>query len=192
MKCTSARLLLASLAPLLAQCEVTSYTIGSGGGSSSGGGFVVRGTISQLDASSSHGGGDFDLAGGFWSGAIGAVLSGYGGWAAQNIPVGFDSSFGGDWNQDGLPNGFTYVFDPDGIEQFGIGILTAPPDPVPSDVNILYETSDDMQLWDLLFQYEAGILTFADPSVMFHDGMVIHDTGSNPRRFYRYGVELLP
>ncbi|NIP93932.1 MAG: hypothetical protein GWO24_10955, partial [Akkermansiaceae bacterium] len=86
----------------------------------------------------------------------------------------------------------TYVFGANRIEQFGIGILTAPPQPVPSDVNLVYETSDDLQLWDLLFQYEAGLLTFTDPSTMFQDGMVIHDTGSAPRRFYRYGVELIP
>jgi len=44
------------------------YTIDSGGGSSSGGGYSLGGTIGQPDAGTLSGGG-YTLNGGFWSGA---------------------------------------------------------------------------------------------------------------------------
>jgi len=45
-------------------------TIASGGGQSSGGDFTLNGTMGQVDASNSISGGDFSLAGGFWSSTI--------------------------------------------------------------------------------------------------------------------------
>ncbi|NIP93931.1 MAG: hypothetical protein GWO24_10950, partial [Akkermansiaceae bacterium] len=60
MKSTIAFVLLASSMPLVGQFEITSSTIDIGGGSSSGGPFVLRGTIGQLDASDSHASGDFN------------------------------------------------------------------------------------------------------------------------------------
>ncbi|MCA3004772.1 MAG: hypothetical protein LW650_08755 [Planctomycetaceae bacterium] len=46
------------------------YTIDGGGGTSTGGGFTLSGTIGQPDAGVMTGGG-FTLQGGFWPGAIG-------------------------------------------------------------------------------------------------------------------------
>ncbi len=42
-------------------------TIASGGGKSSGGNFMLTGTIGQVDANDVLEGGDFSLAGGFWN-----------------------------------------------------------------------------------------------------------------------------
>ena len=54
--------------PMLAQTfDMSWYTIDGGGGSSSGGVFVVNGTIGQPDAGAMSGG-SFQLAGGFWNG----------------------------------------------------------------------------------------------------------------------------
>ncbi|GMU84103.1 MAG: hypothetical protein AMXMBFR47_39730 [Planctomycetota bacterium] len=44
------------------------YSIDSGGGSSTGGAFVLEGTIGQFDAGSMSGG-SYELVGGFWAGA---------------------------------------------------------------------------------------------------------------------------
>ena len=50
--------------------EITKNTIDSGGGTSSGGGFSLTGTIGQHDASRQISTGDgFALAGGFWANA---------------------------------------------------------------------------------------------------------------------------
>ena len=48
-------------------------TIDGGGGTSSGGGFVLSGTIGQHDAGTVMTGGSFSLTGGFWPGMQGAV-----------------------------------------------------------------------------------------------------------------------
>ena len=45
------------------------YTIDGGGGTSSGGDFVLSGTIGQHDAGGPMVGGDFSVTGGFWVGA---------------------------------------------------------------------------------------------------------------------------
>lgn len=48
--------------------EIHSHTVDGGGGQSSGGDFVVIGTIGQHDASSSPAtGGAFSVSGGFWA-----------------------------------------------------------------------------------------------------------------------------
>ena len=52
--------------PTLGGYEMGSYTIDGGGGVSSGGQYIVRGTIGQPDAAYSAGG-DYELVGGFWS-----------------------------------------------------------------------------------------------------------------------------
>ena len=44
------------------------FTIGGGGGTSTGGGFSVSGTSGQADAGSMSGGGGYSLVGGFWGG----------------------------------------------------------------------------------------------------------------------------
>jgi hypothetical protein len=50
-----------------AQYELSWYTIDGGGGRSTGGSFVLTGTIGQPDAAYSTGGG-YELLGGFWTG----------------------------------------------------------------------------------------------------------------------------
>lgn len=52
---------------LQADYDLTWHTIDGGGGTSSGGDFVLSGTIGQPDAGTMTGG-DYVLAGGFWSG----------------------------------------------------------------------------------------------------------------------------
>jgi len=51
----------------LAQFALDWWTIDGGGGTSTGGGYVVTGTLGQPDAGSVLSGGDFTLTGGFWS-----------------------------------------------------------------------------------------------------------------------------
>ncbi|MCB9854707.1 MAG: hypothetical protein H6818_03395 [Phycisphaerales bacterium] len=56
-------------AMLLAQLEITSYTVDSGGGYSAGGSYEIDGTVGQHDAGPATGamtGGSFSLEGGFW------------------------------------------------------------------------------------------------------------------------------
>ena len=67
LKSVLAGLLFFVAAPeLLAQYTITSYTIGGGGGRSTGGGYAVRGTIGQPDAGWQSGG-VYVLDGGFWN-----------------------------------------------------------------------------------------------------------------------------
>lgn len=61
-----------------ADTEISWYTIDGGGGTSTGGGFELSGTIGQPDAGSptlAMTGGEFELVGGFWPGA-GSICSG--------------------------------------------------------------------------------------------------------------------
>ena len=53
--------------PILAQYEIGWYTINGGGEQSSGGQYVLTGTIGQPDAGYSEGG-DYEVLGGFWPG----------------------------------------------------------------------------------------------------------------------------
>jgi len=52
-----------------AQFSIDWYTVDGGGGTSTGGGFVLSGTIGQPDAGPVMSGGTFTLTGGFWAGA---------------------------------------------------------------------------------------------------------------------------
>jgi hypothetical protein len=55
--------------------EITKSTIDSGGGTSTGGGFSLTGTIGQPDANPQlSSGGEFLLAGGFWAKAIDLIF----------------------------------------------------------------------------------------------------------------------
>lgn len=54
--------------------EVFWYTVDGGGGTSSGGGYRLDGTIGQPDAGSQQGG-VYELAGGFWAGLASALHS---------------------------------------------------------------------------------------------------------------------
>ena len=50
-----------------AQFEIDWFTIDGGGGSASGGGFELQGTIGQFDAGTTMSNGQFELVGGFWA-----------------------------------------------------------------------------------------------------------------------------
>ena len=93
--------------------SISWYTIDGGGGTSSGGDFVLSGTIGQHDAGGPMVGGDFSVTGGFWVGA-GTGSTGCGCAADFNQDGGVDgadvSAFFTDWeagtgcadtNQDG-------------------------------------------------------------------------------------------
>lgn len=54
-----------------AQMDISWFTIDGGGGTSSGGGFTLSGTVGQPDPGTATGGG-FTLVGGFWPGATAA------------------------------------------------------------------------------------------------------------------------
>ena len=56
------------------QYELSWYTIDGGGGTSSGGPYVLRGTIGQPDAAYSAGG-NYELHGGFWPGGPLCIVS---------------------------------------------------------------------------------------------------------------------
>lgn len=58
-----------------AQLSISRFTVDAGGGTSSGGAFVLSGTAGQLDAGV-HIGGSFELSGGFWLG--GGAVTGIG------------------------------------------------------------------------------------------------------------------
>jgi len=58
---------LIAAAPVFGDYEITWQTIDGGGGRSSGGAYVLAGTIGQSDAGYSNGG-DYELLGGFWPG----------------------------------------------------------------------------------------------------------------------------
>ena len=58
-----------------ADYEIPQYTIDGGGGTSSGGDYVLTGTIGQSDADSVMSGGDYILNGGFWPGSYGCIVN---------------------------------------------------------------------------------------------------------------------
>ncbi len=55
--------------PVFGDYEITWHTIDGGGGTSTGGPYTLTGTIGQPDAGE-MGGGDYQLSGGFWPGAL--------------------------------------------------------------------------------------------------------------------------
>lgn len=56
--------------------EISSYTVDNGGGQSSGGNFILTGTIGQHDAARiASSGNSYLLAGGFWAKAIDRIFS---------------------------------------------------------------------------------------------------------------------
>jgi hypothetical protein len=64
-----AALILVVMAPAArAQFSISSFTVDGGGGASSGGAFLIHGTIGQPDAGQLHAG-PFTLKGGFWPGS---------------------------------------------------------------------------------------------------------------------------
>jgi hypothetical protein len=66
-KCTLLFALLFTVETAFGNYELSWYTIDGGGGRSSGGPYVLTGTIGQPDAAYSAGGG-YELLGGFWPG----------------------------------------------------------------------------------------------------------------------------
>jgi hypothetical protein len=88
--------MIGALAPAAsAQLSISWFTIDSGGGTSSGGGFTLSGTIGQPDASTTLTGGTFTLTGGFWPG-IGQPLCGPSDVAGPNQAVGGDGGLTAD------------------------------------------------------------------------------------------------
>jgi hypothetical protein len=69
--------LLCATSVLQAQYSLDWYTINGGGGTSSGGGYTLSGTIGQSDANPAVlSGGSYSLEGGFWPGLIAPSTSG--------------------------------------------------------------------------------------------------------------------
>ena len=86
--------------------EISEWTLDGGGGQSTGGPFVVDGTLGQPDASPPMSGGGFEVVGGFW-GAVScpADLDGNGAidLGDLNIVLGsFGGGISGDINGDGV------------------------------------------------------------------------------------------
>jgi hypothetical protein len=50
--------------------ELAWWTVDGGGGTSSGGEYTISGTIGQPDTSPLMSGGDYEVVGGFWGGAL--------------------------------------------------------------------------------------------------------------------------
>ncbi len=57
--------------------DLTWSTIDNGGGSSSGDGYTLNGTIGQMDAAQLIGSGAYTLSGGFWIDSVGAISQKY-------------------------------------------------------------------------------------------------------------------
>jgi len=179
------------VAPTLhAQFAIPTYTIDSGGGTSSGGSFSLTGTIGQADASDASSGGAFAVSGGFWAANTNPYSGSYQAWAAANLPAGADHSFDGDADLDGVSNGVAYIFGADGVELIGEGVLTAPPVILPGDVDLVLESSTDLLAWDPVLEFTSGIQTMLDPDFSIAGGEIT-DTSAGVRTFYRYRATLL-
>ena len=177
---------------LPAELTIDRYTADAGGGASSGGGYTLVGTIGQAEASAPIGAGVSDLTGGFWGGiASRPALEGYAAWAAANIPPAQDSSFGGDANHDGFPNGLAYTFGADAPGQLLEGGLRAPPGNVPADVILTLQISPDLQNWERVLEYANGSRTFIAPDLVIQAGVVVFGS-TELRLFYRYVAQLVP
>ena len=180
-------------APLHAQFAITAHTTSGGSGTSSGGSFGLQGTAGQPEASVSHSGGVFDMAGGFWNSLGSDPIEAFANWAVANIPSGLDATFGGDFDGDEIPNGLSYVFGPDNAQLLSEYPPTAPPMDVPADVTLFLETntSPGESGWTEVLRYEGGVQVYIHPNATIADGSV-HDDNDDTRRFYRYRVVLTP
>ena len=67
MKTLISIILVLALRSAIAQQNIDWYKISGGGGTSTGGGYQVSGTIGQPDAGLAISGGNYSLTGGFWS-----------------------------------------------------------------------------------------------------------------------------
>jgi hypothetical protein len=91
-----ASLVALSLAPAaLAQPAINWFTIDGGGGTSTGGGFTLSGTIGQHDAGQPMTGGGFTLTGGFWPAFV-VNQCGPSDVAGQGQTIGADGVLGAD------------------------------------------------------------------------------------------------
>lgn len=124
-------------------------------------------------------------------------LSGFALWTAQNIPVGRDASFDGDWNVDGVSNGISYVFEntriiPLGGNAPGTGRVPAP-GAIPPDVDVYLELSAGTQAlnaWMPLVSWVGGALpVFHFPGFTSITNGEVVDTGNPSPFFYRYRIE---
>jgi len=89
--------------------EITWYTIDGGGGTSSGGPYVLTGTIGQPDADWSEGG-KYELLGGFWPGGpvdcLPSMYSTYNDWLTLGKPDCWCTPYHCDGDADGATQGF--------------------------------------------------------------------------------------
>lgn len=109
-------------------------------------------------------------------------------WAQVNLPAG-SNAFDGDSDADGIPNSIEYIFGDREIISPAPGQLSAPPQPVPSDVTLSLEVSDDLQIWTEILRYESGKLVRQLADVRVDDDIVTdeRDSAQFPAaRYYRY------
>ncbi|MEZ5302715.1 MAG: hypothetical protein R3F11_19070 [Verrucomicrobiales bacterium] len=130
---------------------------------------------------------------GFWGGSGGAATGGYADWADANLPAGSDKSFGGDANNDGIPNGVHYAFGDTEVKQLGAGKATAPAGPVPADVILRWQFGSDLTGWETIAKWEGGVFSTLVPDEVSVSGGVITDTYRDPsgRGFYRWEATYL-
>ncbi len=116
------------------------------------------------------------------------TLSGYAAWASANIPAGKDSTFGGDWNVDGIMNGASYVFRTTKVITPGKGRITAPAS-IPTDVNVYLDRSVSMSTgaWTPVASWVNGAAPVLVSGVTIVSGEV-RDTFAVRKVFYRYRV----
>ncbi|MEM1330376.1 MAG: GC-type dockerin domain-anchored protein [Planctomycetota bacterium] len=151
MSIRSATLLVAALSGSLvagaanAQFSIDWYTIDGGGGTSSGGGFVLSGTIGQPDAGAPMTGGTFELIGGFWAFETGAVS------ACSPADLTTDGSNPGDADY-GTPDGLITVSDLTYFVEFWIA----------SDLSVADVTTNGTNPGDANFGVPDGAVTVSD------------------------------
>ena len=128
-------------------------------------------------------------------------LTGFGLWAALNIPFGQDASFDGISPTTGVPNGVAYVFGPTppapiGGNPGGTGKIAAPPS-IPADVNVYLELSAAgvggvvmaLEGWVPIVSWVNGQPpVFAYPSFTSIVGGFVIDNANPSPFFYRYRV----